>query len=261
VVVENRAGANGSAGAAIAARAAPDGYTILLTTMGPIASNKLMYKSLPYDPDRAFTPIVLIAKSPLIVVTVPKVPARTLAELIDYARRNPDKLNVGTAGIGSQAHLTLEAIKKLTGTRMTHVPYNGSGQVVTDMLSGQIEMSVNFTTGYLAQIQAGKIVAIAVTGTERFKELPEVPTVQEAGLPGFESTGWYALVAPVGAPPEAVARINAVVNAYVRNPASEPDLLVLGCQPAGGTPAELSAFIAAELDKWGPVINEANISM
>jgi tripartite-type tricarboxylate transporter receptor subunit TctC len=261
VVVENRAGANGSAGATVVARSAPDGYTILLATMGPIAANKLMYKSMPYDTDRAFTPIVLVAKSPLIIATAPKVPAKDLKELIAYAKANPGKLNVGTAGIGSQAHITLELIKKLTGTQMVHVPYNGSGQVVTDMLGGQIEMSVNFTTGYLQQILAGKIVGIAVTGADRFKELPNVPTVQESGLPGFDSTGWYALVAPTGTPPEVVDRINAAVNDYLGSAKAEPELLAIGCHPAGGTPDNLKAFIASELDKWGPVIKEANISM
>jgi tripartite-type tricarboxylate transporter receptor subunit TctC len=260
-VVENRAGANGNIGATSVAKAAPDGYTLLIATPGIAVQNKMVYKTMPFDADRDFVPIVLIAKAPQLVVITPKLPIKTMGELVAYAKANPGKLNFGSTGVGSQGHITLELLKKITDTQITHVPYRTSAPINTDIISGQIEGSINYATVSVGAVKDGLMRALAITSKARSHDLPDVPTLEEAGFPGFESTGWYALVAPRGTPAAVIAKMNAIVNAYVASDAGVRQLGELGMQAAGGTPEDLIAWIKSEHERWGPIIKAAGIEM
>jgi tripartite-type tricarboxylate transporter receptor subunit TctC len=260
-VVDNRAGANGNIGAAAVAKSAPDGYTLLIATPGIAVQNKMVYKTMPFDADRDFVPIVLIAKAPLLVLVNPKLPVKTTSELIAYAKANPGKVNVGSSGVGSQGHITLELLNRLSGTKMTHVPYRTSAQGNTDIISGQIEGGINYVTVATGAVKDGLMRALAITSKIRSRDLPDVPTLEEAGFPGFESTGWYAVFAPRGTPADVVAKINAVVNAYVASDAGVRQLGELGMQAAGGTPQDVIAWIKSENERWEPVIKAAGIEM
>jgi len=260
-VIDNRAGANGNIGAAAVAKAAPDGYTLLIATPGIAVQNKMVYKTMPFDADRDFVPIVLIAKAPLLVLVNPKLPASTMGELIAYAKANPGKVNVGSSGVGSQGHITLELINKLSGTQMTHVPYRTSAQGNTDIISGQIEGGINYVTVAAGSVKEGLMRALAITSKIRSRDLPDVPTLEEVGFPGFESTGWYAVVAPRGTPAEVIGKINAIVNAYVVSDRGVRQLHELGMQAAGGTPEDVIAWVRSENERWGPIIKAAGIAM
>ena len=260
-IVDNRAGAGGNIGGAAVAKAAPDGYTMLFGTPGPIATNKLMYKSLPYDPERDLAPVVLVASSPLIIVASPATPAKDLRELIAYAKANPGKINVGVPGNGTLGHITSVLLQQQTGTSMVNVPYRGSAPLMSDLLGGQVDVGMDFMSTYLPLVADGKLRALAVTSGKRARELPDVATVQEAGFAGFEATAWYAIAAPTGTAPDIVSKINAIVNGYLRSQTGRQQLDTLGMQAAGGTADDLKAYVAAELAKWGPIVKAANISM
>jgi tripartite-type tricarboxylate transporter receptor subunit TctC len=260
-VIDNRAGANGNIGAAAVAKAAPDGYTLLIATPGIAVQNKMVYKTMPFDADRDLVPIVLIAKAPLLVLVNPKLPVTTMGELIAYAKANPGKVNMGTSGVGSQGHITLELINKLAGTLMTHVPYRTSAQGNTDIISGQIEGGINYVTVATSPVREGLMRALAITSKIRSRDLPDIPTLEEVGLRGFESTGWYAVVAPRGTPADVIGKINAIVNAYVASNNGALQLNELGMQAAGGTPEDVIAWIKSETDRWGPIIKAAGITM
>ena len=261
VIVDNRTGASGNIGAAAVAKAAPDGYTFMFATTGPIATSKLLYKSLSYDPEKDLAPVVLMAKAPLIVAAHPAFPVKDLKELIAYAKQNPGKVNAGTPGNGSLGQLASELLQQHTGTKMTHVPYRGSAPVMTDLIGGQINVAFDFMPTYIPLVSDGKVRALAITSSARMPGLPDVMTVQEAGFPGFEATGWFAIVAPTGTPADAIARINAIANAWLNSPKGKAQLELFAMQAAGGTPEDLKAFIRSELDKWAPIITAAKIEM
>lgn len=260
-IVENRTGAGGNVGAGVVAKAAPDGYTILFGTPGPLANNKLMYKNLSFDPEQAFAPIVLIAKSPLIVVAKKSLPVKDIKELVAYAKANPGKLNIGVPGNGTLGHITALLLQKELGISMTSVPYRGTALVVNDLLAEQVDLAADFMPSYVPLVREDKIRALAVTTTDRSSDLPNVPTVQDSGFKGFEATAWYALAAPAGTPSEIIGKLNAATNAFLKSPKGQDALAKLSIQAVGGSPADLKAFIATELKKWGPVVKEANISM
>jgi tripartite-type tricarboxylate transporter receptor subunit TctC len=260
-IVDNRAGAGGSIGGAAVAKASADGYTLLFGTPAPIALNKLMYKGMTYDSEKDFTPVVLVAKSPLIVTTRTEFPAKTFEELIAYAKQNPDKVNVGHPGNGTLGHITSELVQRSVGVKMTNVPYRGTSPLMTDLLGGQIDVAIDFMPTYVPLVTSGKIQALAVTTSQRAAQLPAVPTVQETGFKGFEASAWYAMVAPTGTSPEIVAKLNSVVNSFLQ---SEKGKAILGQNAllgVGGSPDDLKAFVAAELAKWRPVIEAAKIAM
>src|SRR3954466_11268199 len=260
-VMENRPGANGNIGAGAAAKAAPDGYTFVIATLGPIVANKFMYKTMNYDPERAFAPVVLLGSSPLIIVGSPKMPPTNLSELIAYAKSNPGRLNAGTVGHGSQAHITLELVNKLAGTTIVHVPYRIATQALPDLISGDLQVGFNYIPTFVPAVQQGTIRGLAVTSLKRLDDLPDVPTVDESGFPGFEASGWNALFAPAGTPREIVDKVSALVNAFLKSDAGQQQLRKLGIAPLGGTPEMLQAHLDRERAKWGPIIQEANITL
>jgi tripartite-type tricarboxylate transporter receptor subunit TctC len=260
-VVDNRAGAGGNIGGAAVAKATADGYTLLFTTPAPVVLNKLMYKSLPYDPDRDLMPVVLVAKSPLIITAKLEFPAKTLAELVAYARQKPNVVNVGNPGNGTLGHITSELIQQFAGVKMTNVPYRGSTPLMTDLLAGQIDVAMDFMPTYVPLVADRKIRPLAVTTSQRTTQLPDVPTVQEVGFRGFEATAWYAIVAPTGMPRDIVMKVNKVVNDFLKSDKGKAFLEQNTLQAVGGSPDDLKTFIASELAKWRPVIETAKITM
>jgi tripartite-type tricarboxylate transporter receptor subunit TctC len=260
-IVENRTGAGGNIGGSAAAKAAPDGYTFLFGTPAPIAINRLLYKGLNYDSERDFIPVILAAKSPLIIAAKAGFPAKTFEEMVAYAKQNPGKISVGHPGNGTLGHITSELVQQIAGIKMTNVPYRGSAPLITDLMAGQIDVAMDFMPTYLPQVTAGKIRALAVTTTSRATQLPDVPTVQEAGLKGLEATAWYAIVAPTGTPANIVDKVNRLVNEFLTSEKGKTVLEQNALQGVGGPPNDLKVFIADELRRWGPVIESAKISM
>jgi tripartite-type tricarboxylate transporter receptor subunit TctC len=260
-IVDNRTGAGGNIGAASVAKAAPDGYTIMFGTPGPLANNKLLYKNLSFDPEQAFVPIVLIAKSPLIIAAKGSLPIKDIQELTAYAKANPGKLTVGYPGNGTLGHITSLLLQKELGISITNVPYRGTADVVKDLLGEQIDLAMDFMPSYLPLVREGKIRALAVTTAERSRDLPDVQTVKEAGFQAFEASAWYALAAPTGLPAEIVDKLNVATNEFLKSAKGQEALATLSVQAVGGSPADLKAFIGSELRKWGPVVKDANISM
>jgi tripartite-type tricarboxylate transporter receptor subunit TctC len=261
IVVENRPGANGNIGAAYVAKSAPDGYTLMFAPPGPLVTNRFMYKSMPFDADRAFAPIILLAKSPMVMAANPKLPVGNLPELIAYAKTHPGKLSVGTPGIGSQVHLTMELLQKISGSQMTYVPYRGAAESSTAAIAGQIDLSLNFTPAVIGTIRNGLLRGLAVTTLQRSRQLPDIPTVSESGFPGFEAVASYGLVAPAGTPPEIIATLNKLTNQYLDGDIGRRQLDSADMQSVGGTPEDFQKFIGDEVAKWGPIIKAAGISM
>ena len=258
-IVEDRPGATGNIAAAAAARAAPDGYTLLIATVGPIVNNKFLYKSLDFDPDRAFAPIALLAYSPLIIVGSPKLPVKNLNELVAYGKAQRGPLNAGTVGVGSQAHITVALLNEAAGIAIGHVPYRITSQALPDLASGDLQLSVQYVPTFVPNVQSGMLTGLAVTSPKRMAELPDVPTVAEQGYPGFEANGWTALFAPAGTPADIVGEVNQGVNEFLGSDAGREQLARIWMTPLGGTPQQLADYIAKENAKWGPIIRDANI--
>jgi tripartite-type tricarboxylate transporter receptor subunit TctC len=259
-VVENRTGASGNIGALTVARAAPDGYTIMLATPYPIGFNKLMSTDLKFDPEQDFAPVALIGKSPQIIVSGPSLQAKTLKELIAYAAANPNKLNAGIPGIGTTSHIALEYLLNVSGTRMTTVTYRGSPPPA-DIIGGQIDIGVGLVTGYVGMVNTGALHALAVTSRQRSEHLPDTPTAEESGFPDFEATAWYVLATPTGVPPDVIQKLNAAANDYIRSEKGKKQFFTLDLQAGGGSPEDAKAFVASEIVKWGPLIKKVNIRM
>jgi tripartite-type tricarboxylate transporter receptor subunit TctC len=256
VLVENKGGAGGNIGAASVVKAPPDGYTLLMASSGPGAVNKLIYKSLPYDPLKDFAPVVLVANIPTIIVASRKVPVADLKELVAYARQRPGKFNIGNPGYGTGGHIAAVLFARETGIEATHVPYRGVAPMLTDVMSGQIEMGF---AGFVPQIMNMK--AVAVTAAARAKFLPDVPTVREALGVRVEVGVWYGLLAPAGTPRDVVERVNAIVNAFFQSPRGLELSAALGMQPRGGTPEDMAAQMTHDIERLGPIIREAGISL
>jgi tripartite-type tricarboxylate transporter receptor subunit TctC len=259
-VIDNRGGAGGNIGAGIVAKAKPDGYTLLLATTGPAATNKLMYKDLPFDSQRDFAPIVLIGKSPVIIVARPDLPAKSLKQLIDYAKANPDKLTAGYPGNGTLGHVTGELLQQRAQIRFSHTQYRGSAAIMTDLLGGHIDIGMDSMAAYVPNVKEGKLKALAIGAATRWPGLPDVPTAAESGLAGFEASVWYALLAPAKTPADIIAKLNAATNAFIGSPQAKEMFGGLGIVAAGGSPDDLKAFIAAEVEKWAPIVRAANIT-
>jgi tripartite-type tricarboxylate transporter receptor subunit TctC len=259
-VIDNRGGAAGNIGAAAVARAPQDGYTLLLATTGQAATNKLMYQNMPFDPEKDFAPVVLVGKSPVLITARLDAPFSTVKELIDYARANPEKINSGSPGNGTLGHITGILLQSTAGIKFgPAVQYRGAPAIITDLLGKNIDIGFDSMAAYVSTVQGGQIKALAMAGPQRWPKLPNVATVSESGLPGFEATVWYALLAPAGTPPDVIAKLNEATNAYLKSDRVKASFDDLGIQPGGGTPADLKAFMAAEVQKWAPIIKAADI--
>lgn len=261
VIVENKPGAGGSIGAAAAARAEPDGYTLLMGHIGTLAVNPSLYPNLPYDPMKDFAPIALVAMVPNILVVHPDIPARSVKELIALAKSKPGMLTYSSGGQGSAANLAMEYFKLLTGTDITHVPYKGTNPALTDLIAGHVSMTMTGLPPVLPHFRAGKLRALGVASKARLPQVPEVPTIAESGVPGFEATQWYGLVAPAHTPPAIVEQIAAEVKRALARPETHKHLVAEGAQPANLALAEFGAFIGSEIERWRKVVRAAHITV
>lgn len=260
VTIENHGGAGGNIGTDAAAHARADGYTILMGNIAPNAINASIFKRLPYDPERDFSPIALVALTPNVLVVHPSVPASTVGELITLARSKPGTLNFPSAGRGTSSHLAGELFNTMAGTSMVHVPYRGGGPAFADLLGGQVQLFFATMPAAIPFVKAGKLRALAVTSSQRSATLPDLPTISESGLPGYNAVTWYGLLAPRGTPVEVVERLNRETNDILRQPDMREKLLAQGFEPAGGAPAEFAAFIGSEMAKWAKVVKAAGIA-
>ena len=258
VVVQNIAGGGGNIGAARAAKSAPDGYTLYLGNNATVGLNTLVYKSLPFDPLAELAPVMLVVESQSILVVHPGVAAQNVGELIALAKSKPDQINYGSTGSGGISHLAGEMFKGATGARMTHVPYKGTAPALTDLLGGQIQMMFNDTGA--PHVKSGKLRALAVTGAKRWPLLPEVPTLTEAGIAGFEKYNWFGMLVPAGTPADIIAQLNRELVAIMRDPALQKWLEGQGAEAVTGTPEEFAAFIRRDLAKWAKVVKDTGIT-
>lgn len=257
-VVENRPGAGGNIGSDLVAKAAPDGYTLLMGTVGTHAINPSLYAKMPYDHVKDFVPIILVAGVPNVLEINPQLPVNSVQELIAYAKTNPGKINFASSGSGTSIHLSGELFKTMTGVQMTHVPYKGSAPALQDLVGGQVQIMFDNLPSSLALIKAGKLKPLAVTSAARSSVLPDVPTVAESGLPGFEASSWFGLLAPAGTPKEIVAKINADVAKWLATPEAKEKLQAQGAIVASGlTPDDFAKHIANETTKWAKVVKES----
>jgi len=259
VVVDNRPGAGGSIGAEAVARAAADGYTLMMGHLGTLAVNPAIYKNLPYDPVKSFAPVSLMAIVPSVLVVNPSLPVTSAGELVAYAKAHPGKLAYGSAGNGSTSHLTTEYFKLVTGIDVLHVPYKGVGPMLTDLVSGQLSMGLNGAPAVMAHVNSGRLRALAVTSLKRLEALPQVPTLDEAGVRGFDASGWYGVVAPAGTPQAIIARLNAEIGRAMQTLELRTRLDSEGALPAPGTPEAFGAFIRAEIARWAEVLKRAGV--
>jgi tripartite-type tricarboxylate transporter receptor subunit TctC len=254
VVVDNIVGAGGNIGTERVAKAAPDGYTLLFNTIGPISVNISMYDKLPFDPVKDFAPVTLVAKVPNILVVHPSVPVKSVQELIAYARKNPGKLRYGSPGSGTSNHLSAELLNTTMGISMLHVPYKSSAQMTTDAMGGQVELIFHNAPVLLPHVKSGALRGLAVTSAKRNAAAPELPTMAEAGVPGYEVTAWFGVMAPAGTPQPVIAKVHGdVVKALAMADVKER-MLTQAAEPVGGTPQEYAAFIASEIAKWSKVV-------
>lgn len=258
VMVENKPGAGTVLGTAAAAGSAPDGYTLLMATFAH-AVNPSLHAKLPFDTFRAFTPIALVGRSPNIVVVNPKEPYTSIGDLLAAARANPDKLNFGSYGLGTSAHLAGELFNTLAKVRITHVPYKGAAQAITDMLGGQIQVMFTTVASVSSYIPSGTLRALAVTSAERSPAYPNLPTVAEAGVPGYAAESWYGLYAPAGTPADVIARLNAAVRKAVQADAFAKFEQVEGLVRSAGTPEDLDRYVHGEEARWRAVVNAAGL--
>lgn len=258
-VIDNKAGANGNIGAAAAAQAAPDGYHFLFSWAGTLAVNKSLYKAMPFDAQRDFAPIALVADVPNILVVSNDLPVKDLADFTRYARANPGKLNYGSTGIGSSMHLAGELFSCEAGAQMLHVPYNSPGTATTNLMAGDIQLMFQLIPGIAGQVKGGKVRALAVMSPQRVPALPDVPTTVELGAPRLLSSTWFALLAPKGTAPAVLERMNAATNEVLADPAVKKRLADIGVSTLGGSARQLADHLAAETDKWAQVVREAKV--
>jgi tripartite-type tricarboxylate transporter receptor subunit TctC len=260
VVIENRAGAGANIGAQVAAQSDPDGYTLYITSV-PHAVNRFLYPSLSYDPIADFAPVTLICMQPNIMVVPNASPAKSVTEFVAYAKANPGKISYGSGGIGTSVHLSGELFKRMTGIEMTHVPYRGSAPALQDVIAGRLDLIFDNVTPALPHVRAGSARGLAVTTAKRVPAVPDLPTIAEAGVPGFDVSSWFAFFLPAKTPPPIVAKMHADIVAALAHPPVKERLEPLGAALVGSTPEELARHIKSEMDKWGPVIREAGISI
>ena len=259
VLVDNRGGAGGTIGADLAAKAPADGYTLLMGHIGTLAVNVSLYPKLSYDPVRDFAPVSMVALVPNVLVVHPALPVKNVTELIAYAKANPGKLNYSSGGNGSAAHLAVEYFKLQTKTEIVHVPYKGTGPSVTDLIAGQVSMTMTGAPAVMPHVQSGRIRALGVSSPQRIPALAQIPTVAESGVPSFDATQWYGVVAPVGTPKDIVARLNAEIRKIMQSKEMLERLNTEGAISAAGTPEQFDAYIKSEIARWGAVVKAAGM--
>jgi tripartite-type tricarboxylate transporter receptor subunit TctC len=253
-VVENRLGGGGGIASVAVAKAEPDGYTLLVSAVGPHVLNKLLYKSIPYDPDRDFTPIIMIGDAPQVLIVSPTLPVNSMAELVEYSKKNPGKLTIGHVGPGTTAHLSALLFMAKTGVTGVLVGYRGGAPLLPDLLAGRLDFALPALS---PQTLSSK--SLAVASSERVDFMPDIPTMREAGFPGLEATTWQALFGPSGVPASIVDKLNAAINDYLKRPGSKEALAQIGLRPIGGPPSVVNEAIAKDKALWGPLIKEHNL--
>ena len=259
VVVDNRGGAGGVLGSMITAQSAPDGYTTMLGTSAGMVINPLLSRKLTYDPVRDFAPVSMVVIVPQLLVINPQLPVKNVRELIAFAKAKPGYLNAGSSGVGTPNHFGTELLKWLAGVDIVHVPYKGGAPALTDLLGGQIQMAFSSVPAVLPHIKAGRLVALGVGSAKRSPALPNIPTIAEAGVPGYEYTTWYGIFAPAKTPRTLIARLNTEIVKAMETPDIKDRFTALGGDPDPGTPEELRAYMANESAKWAKIIKAANI--
>jgi len=259
VIVDNKAGGGGQIAMQAVARTAPDGYTLILGHIGTLAVNPTMFEKLSYDYKKEFLPVAMLAIVPSAIAVTPGLPPKTLKEFLDYARANPGKLNYGSAGNGSAGHLAMEYFKDTVKIEAQHVPYKGTGPMLTDLLSGQTQVTYNGVLPLVPHAKSGKLRIIAVGSTKRLPILPDVPTIAESGFPGFETSQWYGVLAPAGTPRAIIEKLNADINKVLADPEIQKRLADDGAVAGSGSPEDFGTYIDAEEKRWGAVVKKAGI--
>jgi len=254
VIIDNRPGAGGNIGADLVAKSAPDGYTLVMGTVGTHAINASLYKKMPYDTVKDFAPITLVAAVPNVLVVHPAVPAKSVKELIEYAKANPGKLSFASSGNGTSVHLSGELFKAMAGVSMTHIPYKGSAPAIIDLMGGQVQLMFDNMPTALPHVKAGRLRALAVTSAKRSPAMPDLPTIAEAGVAGYEAESWFGVLAPAGTPSAIVTKLNGEIVRILGLPEIKERLLSQGAEPVGNSPEQFAAHITAEMAKWGNVV-------
>ncbi|OWT53965.1 Bug family tripartite tricarboxylate transporter substrate binding protein [Candidimonas nitroreducens] len=260
IIVKNKQGAGGNIGAAEVAHAKPDGYTLLLSSAGPLSINQQLYSNPGYDPTKDFAPITLVASVPIMLVAYPKAPFKTLPEFIAYAKAHPGKLSYGSQGAGTTSHLTMELLKLDAGIDLQHVPYRGSAPAATDLIGGRVQVMFDNSPTTLPRVQAGTMRALGVASSHRIPEMKNIPAIAET-VPGFESEAWFGLVAPAGTPAAVVERLNAAARQAMAEPEVVERFAKLGVHLVGDTPAQFRSFISSESSKWGKIIKATHLKL
>jgi len=260
-VVENKAGANGAIGSVEVARAPADGYTLLMGTASTHGINSAVYKSLPYDAVKDFAPVTIVASTPNIIAVHPSVSAKNLQELLALAKAQPGKLNYGSTSLGGSPHMSAELLKMMAGVDMVHVPYKGAAPMLTDLMGGQVQIGFDNLPSTINFVRSGKVRAIAVTTPQRWPGAPEIPTVAESGLLGYEVSGWFGLLAPAGTPPAVLATIQQALSEAVKQPEVNKQMLELGAQPVANTPDAFAKLVQADVAKWRDVVKTTGVKL
>jgi tripartite-type tricarboxylate transporter receptor subunit TctC len=258
IVIDNRPGASGIIGSEVVSRAAPDGYTLLMANVSLVV-NPFLYPKMPYDALKDFIPVTMVNSAPMLLVVHPSVPAKSVSELIAYAKSHPAQLNYGSGGLGSTPYLAAELFKSLAGIDVVHVPYKGGAPALSDLVGGQVSFMIENMPGTMPYVRAGNLRALAITSPQRSALAPELPTMAEAGVPGYEMSGWNGFFAVKGTPPEIVAKLHSEVAKVLRTAEVRQELAALGAEPVGDTPEEFAAFLKADMARWGKIIQDKGI--
>lgn len=261
VVVDNKAGAGGNIGGALAAKAPADGYTLFMGTVGTHAINAALYKKMPFDHVKDFAPLSRVANVPNLLVAHPSQPFKTVPEMIAYAKANPGKINFGSPGNGASPHLSGELFKSMAKVDLTHIPYKGSAPAVSDLLGNQIAIMFDNMPSVIPHVRSGKLRAIAISTAKRSPELPDVPTIAEAGVPGYEAVSWFGLFAPAATPKPVLDKLSAALSKVLANPEVQKKISAQGGETVNETPAQFAAFIRSETTKWGKVVKESGATV
>ena len=259
-IIDNRGGANGNIGMDLAAKSPPDGYTLVIATVGTWAVNPSLYKQMPYDPVKDFAPIMQVSSSPGVLIVHPSVPVKSVKDLVALARAKPGKLDYGSSGVGGFGHISGALFCLMTKTEMVHIPYKSSAPSLTDLIAGQIQVLFNNAISTVPSIKSGQARALAVTSLKRMQALPDLPTIDESGVKGYDNSSWSAVAAPAGTPRDIIMKLNGELNQILKLPDVQEKNAAVGADPVGGTPEQFGAYLKSEIAKFARVVKEAKIS-